>query len=185
MLRKLLIVGICAGSAASIPILYQADPETYHTLLERAVEPEQSLDPTGMRIDTVRPKTVLDAPGRKVQLASDARGHFTADFRMNGRKISALIDTGATLVALNVSTARRIGVKIAASDFKYTVETANGKTPAATAKIASVQIGRIAVDNVDAVILEDRALSDTLIGVSFLNRLGKYQVENGVLVMMQ
>ena len=185
MLRKLLILGICAGSSASVPILYQANPETFHRLIGKAVAP--SLEQPIAQNATVK----LDEPkapeplGRKVRLTADARGHFTADFKFNGRRIDAIIDTGATLVALNVSTARRIGIPIAASDFKYTVETANGKTPAASTTIDNLQIGRIVVENVPAVVLEDKALKDTLIGVSFLNKLGKYQVEDGVLLMVQ
>ena len=33
MLRKLLILGVCAGASASIPILYESNPEAFHRLL--------------------------------------------------------------------------------------------------------------------------------------------------------
>ena len=95
------------------------------------------------------------------------------------------MDTGATLVAMNLSTARRIGIKVMPPDFKYTVKTANGETRAAGATIDRLQIGRILVENVEAVVLDDDALEGTLIGVSFLNRLTKYQVENGALLLVQ
>jgi len=39
----------------------------------------------------------------------DARGHFSAEFKLNGRKINGMIDTGATLIAINLSTARKAG----------------------------------------------------------------------------
>ncbi len=187
MLRKLLILGICAGSSASVPILYQSNPDAFHRLLHRAVaEAPVEEEMAGTSVKTVTP---INNPqvllGRKVRLTVDDRGHFTADFRFNGRKIDAMVDTGATLVALNVSTARQIGLVITQDDFKYTVDTANGKARAASATIASLQIGRIVVENVQAVILDDNALDGTLIGGSFLNRLGKYQVENGALVMVQ
>ena len=50
------------------------------------------------------------------------------------------------------------------------------------AMIERLQIGRILVENVEAIVLDDKALARTLIGMSFLNRLGKYQVENGALL---
>lgn len=187
MLRKLLIVGVFAGTSASIPILYEANPEAFHRLAEsavgaRPVQPTETVEVAAIS----RPKPGGETlPGRKVRLTADERGHFVGDFRLNGRRIEAMVDTGATLVALNLTTARRIGLSIASDDFKYKVETANGVTRAATATIASLEIGRIAVDNVEAVILDDKALSNTLIGVSFLRRLGKYQVENGTLVLSQ
>ena len=59
------------------------------------------------------------------------------------------------------------------------------QTRAATATIARLEIGRISVDNVEAVVLDDTALNNTLIGISFLKRLGKYQVENGALLLTQ
>jgi aspartyl protease family protein len=96
-----------------------------------------------------------------------------------------MVDTGATLVAINLSTARRIGIQLTPADFKYEVRTANGKTRAASANIERLQIGRILVENVDAVVLDDKALDGALIGVSFLNRLAKYQVENGALLLVQ
>ena len=39
--------------------------------------------------------------------------------------------------------------------------------------IDRLQIGRISVDNMQAVVLDDKALHTNLIGMSFLNRLGK------------
>ncbi len=66
--------------------------------------------------------------GRKVKIAADEFGHFNADFRRNGRSVGAMIDTGATLVAMNAATARRVGIKVMPADFKYKVRTANGET---------------------------------------------------------
>lgn len=47
------------------------------------------------------------------------------------------------------------------------------------------RLGKIALDNIDAVVIDDRALSTNLIGMSFLSRLGKYAVEDGELLMVQ
>lgn len=187
MLRKLLLVGIFAGSSASVPILYQANPEAFHDIIRSAVSEQEEPQQTVASVNLARPAQPVPAStlGRKVRLEADSRGHFTADFKFNGRRVQAVIDTGATLVAMNASTARRVGISITPADFKYTVETANGKAKAAAARIDSLQIGKIAIDDVDAIVLQDDALKDTLIGVSFLNRLNKYQVENGVLLMAQ
>ena len=187
MLRKLLIVGICAGSSASVPILYQSNPDAFHSILKSAVAEKAPQEPPTAEVNAIRPaKPATEVLlGRKVRIAADPRGHFNADFRLNGRSIDAMVDTGATLVAINLSTARRIGIQLSPADFKHTVNTANGKTRAASATIDRLQIGRIVVENVDAVVLEDKALDGTLIGVSFLNRLAKYQVENGALLLVQ
>lgn len=189
MLRKLLLVGIFAGSSASIPILYQTNPDAFHGLLQSAVEDDSNAPVKKKAVSTPVAKVAKAEPevmpGRKVRLTANANGHFLADFKLNGRRVNAMVDTGATLVAINLSTAKRIGITLTPADFRYQVSTANGNAKAASATIASLQIGRIAVDNVQAVVLEDNALDSTLIGMSFLKQLSKYQVEDGALMLVQ
>ena len=120
-----------------------------------------------------------------MRLEPDNRGHFRADFRLNGRSVDALIDTGATLIAINRSTARRLGVNLSESDFRHEVRTANGTARAAAAMIDTVEIGRIRVRDVQAVVLDDKALEGTLVGMSFLRRLSGYKVEYGELLLEQ
>lgn len=187
MLRKLVILIVCAAASASVPVLYERNPELFHALLKPAAEPPAPEIIAKAEIRTSQP---VEPPtevllGRKVRITADQYGHFNADFRLNGRSVGAMVDTGATLVAMNLSTARRIGIRVAASDFKYTVKTANGETRAAGVTVEKLQIGRILVEKVDAVVLDDNALDSTLIGASFLNRLAKYQVENGALLLVQ
>jgi aspartyl protease family protein len=188
MLRKLLILIVCAVASASVPMLYERNPELFHAVLKR--EPEPQAPPTTVAKAEIRTSQPAEPAtevllGRKVKIAADEFGHFNADFRLNGRSVGAMIDTGATLVAMNAATARRIGIKVMPADFKYKVRTANGETRAAGVMIEKLQIGRILVENVEAVVLDDHALDGTLIGVSFLKRLAKYQVENGALLLVQ
>ena len=44
-----------------------------------------------------------------------------------------------------------------------------------------VEIGAIAVKDVQAMVLPDKSLSGMLVGMSFLNKLSSYKVENGAL----
>lgn len=187
MLRKLVILIVCAIASASVPMFYDRNPELFHALLKPAAEPQAPATVAKAEIRTSQPAEPATEVllGRKVRIAADQYGHFNADFRLNGRNVDAMIDTGATLVAMNRSTARRVGIKVMPADFKYKVRTANGETRAAGATIAKLQIGRILIENVEAVVLDDDALEGTLIGVSFLKRLAKYQVENGALLLVQ
>src|SRR6185312_4421530 len=173
-----------------VPVLYRSNPQAFEAMLRSGLSPSQPASvpqqapspPPRLAAAEVEPPVLL---GRKVRLPADARGHFTADVRLNGRGMQAMIDTGATLVAINESTARRIGIVLTPSDFTYAVTTANGKAKAAAATIDAVQIGKIYIDKVPAVVLEDSALSGTLVGMSFLKRLSKFQVEGGAMVLQQ
>lgn len=185
MLRKLLILGVCAGISASLPILYQNNREAVHGLIVGSADvPSEEDGPAGVSVSVAVP--VSSTPGgRRVVIRGDARGHFVAEFRLNGRRVPAMVDTGATLVAMNRSTARSLGLQLTAADFKYSIDTANGKARAAAATIPSIDIGRIRVENVEGVVLEDGALGQILIGMSFLKRLDSYQVQDGALLLAQ
>lgn len=123
--------------------------------------------------------------GRSVRIAAGRGGHFRVEARLNGAPVNVLVDTGATMVAMNESTARRLGIRLAPSDFKYAVNTANGVARVASATIDEIEIGRVRVRNVEATIGHDDALSTTLLGMSFLRKLRRYEVDGGTLVLTQ
>ena len=112
-------------------------------------------------------------------------GHYTGTFKMNGKPVDAMVDTDASLVAINVSTARRLGFSPAALDFRYQVNTANGSIKAAHIVLDRVEVGSIRVRDVDAFVLGDEALSSTLVGMSFMKKLRSYTAEKQTLRMIQ
>ena len=130
-------------------------------------------------------KKVNPLAGRSARIKMDNRGHFYTTARMNGRNVKVLVDTGATSVALNQATARKIGIRTVPSDFKYKVNTANGVTKAAVAEIDRIEIGRIVVENVRTMIVKDSSLDGTLLGMSFLGQLRKFEISNQTLVLQQ
>jgi len=125
------------------------------------------------------------ADGGMIRLQADAQGHYTGNFRMNGKPVQGLIDTGATYVALNESLARRLGFSGNQLDFRYAVNTANGQTKAAHVMLDRIEIGGIRVRSVEAFVLKDEALSGTLVGMSFLQKLASYSVADGSLSLKQ
>jgi aspartyl protease family protein len=188
MLRNIVILGLIAAASATVPMAYQSNPDTFHRLLSSPTKaPAEQTKPA--QTLKVAAKPAPAAPemllGKRVKVPADARGHFVANFKLNGRAVEALVDTGATTVAINGSTARRIGISLSKDDFKYEVRTANGMTRAAGVVIDRIQIGRILVQDVQAAVLDDAALDGTLVGMSFLNRLSKFQVQDGALLLVQ
>src|SRR4051812_18825960 len=94
MLRKLLMVGVVAGSSAAIPVIYQSNPEAFHSFLKSAVEKQDTVKKQPAMPRLAAAKAEPDSmTGRKVRLAADARGHFTGAFKLNGRPVEALVDT--------------------------------------------------------------------------------------------
>lgn len=118
-----------------------------------------------------------------VRIPRAANGHYEAEFKLNNARVRAIIDTGASVIAINQSTARRAGVRLTSADFTHQVNTANGKTKAAKAMLSQVQIGSIRLYDVPAMVLEDKALNQVLIGMSFMNRLRGFEYKSNNLVL--
>ncbi|MEM8861785.1 MAG: TIGR02281 family clan AA aspartic protease [Chloroflexota bacterium] len=145
--------------------------------------------PAKTDIVTERATPIAEPKAQVVRLSGQERilrgprGHYEATFKINNARIQGLIDTGATTVAINESTARKAGLRLNSKDFKYPVRTANGQTMAATATISQISIGSIRIRDVEAMVLRDDSLSHTLIGMSFLNRLKGFEYQSGNLVL--
>ena len=122
---------------------------------------------------------ILNGWDRQHIMTADPTGHFRGTFVMNGKPVDAMVDTGATHVAINESTARRIGLHLIPSDFNRQVQTANGTTDVAMSALHSVEIGPIRRENVPVLVLPDSALSTSLIGMSFLKQLKTFNMSQG------
>ncbi|HEY0236491.1 MAG TPA: TIGR02281 family clan AA aspartic protease [Afipia sp.] len=122
---------------------------------------------------------------RTVSLVPDSRGHFQTDARVDGRDIGFLIDTGATVIALTEKDAARIGIRPYPSDYTMNVTTANGSAKAASARIASIDVGGVVVRDVDALVMPDKVLSQNLLGMAFLSKLKRFEYSGGRLLMEQ
>lgn len=129
-------------------------------------------------------REVAITPG-SVVLKQDARGHFNATLKLDGKAVDGLIDTGASAIVINEATARRLGYGVNSLDFKYPVSTANGRTKAAYIKLDRVELGNIRVRDVEAYVMKNEALSTTLIGMTFLRKLSSFKVENGTLKLVR
>ena len=123
--------------------------------------------------------------GHTMILDGDRLGHFRVDARVDGRRLDFMVDTGASLVVLRESDAAYLGIRPMPVDYRATVTTANGKVKAAPAKLSRIEIGDITVFDVPALVLPDEALSQNLLGVSFLSKLRRYEYANGRLVLEQ
>src|SRR3954467_11867673 len=102
---------------------------------------------------TVAVASTAPAAGRSLNIPRDWRGHFLAEGRIEGQRIGFMVDTGASVVALNETSAARFGLRPAPGDFNAAVSTANGTIKAARTRLARVEIGGLVVRDVDAMVL--------------------------------
>ncbi|MBV8918957.1 TIGR02281 family clan AA aspartic protease [Bradyrhizobium sp.] len=127
----------------------------------------------------------VQAGFRSLSIPRDNRGHFLTEGRIDGQRISFMVDTGASVVALNESSAARFGLRPSAGDYNAAVATANGTVKAARTRLAMLDVGGLIVRDVEAMVLPDEALSENLLGLSFLSKLRRFEYANGRMVLEQ
>jgi len=126
--------------------------------------------------------TVTDERAIAFRAAQD--GHFHVEALVDGVRVQFLVDTGASDVVLNESDARRLGFDIANLSFHRVYRTANGQILGAPVTLGEVRIGPIALPQVRASVNRGE-MGRSLLGMSFLGRLGGYGVADGTLTLRQ
>lgn len=117
----------------------------------------------------------------EVRLQSGYGGHYVTPGRINGQAVKFMVDTGATSVAMNLPTAKRLGLNYRAGT-EIQVNTANGIARAYKLMLRSVSVGNVRVDNVEATVTMGDFPTTILLGNSYLSRV-ELNRDNGVLVL--
>ncbi len=124
-----------------------------------------------------------DAKSITVRIRKQADGQFMAQTIANGAKIDMVVDTGASTIFLNQSDAALAGIKLEGLRYSIPVQTANGRSFAARVRLKNVSVGPLSINNVDALIAKQGALRESLLGMSFLNRLRSYEFSGDFLTL--
>ena len=109
-------------------------------------------------------------------------GHFYADVRVNGATIRMLVDTGATTVLLSRADAQRAGIQVAAGDFTSIGQTVSGDIALKSVTIDRIALGPVVGYDVPAMVAEGD-VPVSLLGQSFLERVGRVEIEGSQLVL--
>lgn len=128
---------------------------------------------------SVRPSRTPEARPGSVTLRADDDGHFRVDATIGGRRVPMLVDTGATVVALNYEQGEALGLVSGGDRFDLRVGTANGAIGAKRVVLRDVRIGSVQVQDVAAVVLAEGAMDGNLLGMSFLGRLRRLETQRG------
>jgi aspartyl protease family protein len=105
----------------------------------------------------------------KIIMTADHQGHFYTTGVINGTSVRFLVDTGATMISLGASDARRLGLDFNRGQ-KAMTQTANGQMVVSKVQLDTVRVGAVTLHNVDA-LLHQTDMPIALLGMSFLNRM--------------
>ena len=147
---------------------YRFEAAEFAAAADGRVVPRRTADRRGRRGDRQPP------PRRRIRRAGDDRQ----------RRASRCCSTPAPRPwCCAPRTRRRSGIDTRGLKFDVDVVTANGAASAAEVVLDRVAVGPIVARNVAALVARKGALGESLLGMSFLERLQSYSVERGRLVL--
>lgn len=143
-------------------------------------------------IGSAAAKAAVEAPLRGAQgsepeagsVAKSPDGHFWAEGVVDGLPIHFLVDTGASSVSLTALDAQRLGLDPAQLIYDQPVRTVAGESLAARVRLDSVSVSGVRIRDVDALVI-GRGLPASLLGMSYLGRLARFEATPGALVLQR
>lgn len=128
------------------------------------------------------PAAVAGNPGAATELRRAGDGHFYAGVNANGRSLTMLVDTGASVVALTGSDARAIGLHWDPADLAVVAQGASGPIRGVSLTLERVALGGHEAYNVAAIIVPE-GLPISLLGQSFLATIEPVRIERERMVL--
>ncbi|MEM6971800.1 MAG: TIGR02281 family clan AA aspartic protease [Pseudomonadota bacterium] len=123
--------------------------------------------------------------GIEEQLERDWDGHYRTDAEINGRPVTLMVDTGASMVVLPYEAVSRVGIDPTSLEFNMPVSTANGRSTVAPIELREIRVGDIVVRDVPAAVAHPGRLHSGLLGMSFLDRLSETSFQGQRLYLRQ
>jgi aspartyl protease family protein len=120
---------------------------------------------------------------RSVRIRKRSDGHFMVRTEVEGVGLTMLVDTGASTVVLRPEDGQRLGIDVERLRYQVPVQTANGTTYAASVRLRTLSVGKIRINDVDALVAKRGTLRENLLGMSFLNRLNSYEFSGEYLTL--
>jgi len=121
--------------------------------------------------------------GTTVEFARTRAGEFQVQADINGAQIAMVLDTGASSVVLTQEAAKAAGLPLDMLSYNVNIDTANGRARAASVTLDRVSVGSITERAVPALIAQPGQLKTSLLGMSFLSRLERWEVRGDRLVL--
>jgi aspartyl protease family protein len=121
--------------------------------------------------------------GLTVEIARGGSGGFQVTTHVNGARVPMLLDTGASAVVLTHDAAKAAGLPTDFLSYSINIDTANGRTRAASITLDRIVVGSIIERSVSALIAQPGQLKTSLLGMSFLDRLQSWEVRGDRLLM--
>ncbi len=127
------------------------------------------------------------APVQRVQegvitVPRSVDGHYYLTAKVNGTPLRMIVDTGATDLVLSRDDAQKAGIDLAGLNYVGNASTANGRVRIASVRLKTIELGPVKDQNFRAFVSEGE-MPGSLLGMAYLQRYSKIEIENGALVL--
>jgi len=109
-------------------------------------------------------------------------GHYYLTAMINEKPVRFVVDTGATDMVLTREDAQAIGLEPDTLNYLGRAGTANGEVRTAFVRLNEVQLGDVRDVDVPAVV-NGGEMSQSLLGMGYLQRWGRIEITNGELIL--
>ncbi len=163
---KHLVIWLCIGFVVFVGVVYLEGMDGFKTKMSGALFP--STPQVNEKGDIVLNKM--------------ENGHFYLNAHIGGEKILFMVDTGASEVVLSKKDARKLDIDVDRLSFDKMVSTANGMGRAASYRLDELEVGGVIFSDIRASI-NGGEMRNSLLGMSFLEKLTSFTVQGNQLVM--
>lgn len=118
--------------------------------------------------------------GEAIELRRQDDGHYWLMVNINGKPVRFMVDSGATMTAINATTAREAGVE--ADGYPIILGTANGRIAAKRGVVRLLSVGPHSIEN-HQVVVSERFGEVNVLGMNFLNSMQSWRVEANMMVL--
>jgi aspartyl protease family protein len=115
-------------------------------------------------------------------LPQNSDGHFYADVTVDGSTAHMLVDTGASVVALTGADAEAMGISWQPEQVRPIARGASGYVYGVEVTLDRVQLGGLEVREVAAIVVP-AGLGISLLGQTFLGKIGRVEIADGKMVL--
>jgi aspartyl protease family protein len=164
----LYVIALGAAIGLMLPASHRAPPVTPPSAAAKAAATAAATDPgPPMAVET--------------KLERMPNGHFYADGNVNGQPVRLVVDTGASMVALSVADAQRIGVPFSPNEFSVIGTGASGPVRGQAVTLDSVEVGGKEVRGVRGAVVE--GLDVSLLGQTYLGRISAVEMSGDTMTL--
>ena len=138
----------------------------------------------GVRDQVMMPNQTVSIEGGRIEVPRSQDGHYYLRLDVNGTPVRFVVDTGATDIVLSRADAGRIGLDMDELRFTGVARTANGTVRTARVRLDDVSLDGIRDRGLTAWVNEGE-LDISLLGMSYLSRFDRIEIERNRLVLVR